>query len=341
MNRFIKGMFSDYTLGKKMLLLVGILIIMEVIGNVVGLGCGLLEGVVLSKTNTIRLEQLVASSVIFIGTPYVFFYLTANQDCSFAKFFKLTQKNSFILYLLALAALFCFTPAVNFTAYYNEQMTLPESLHWLEEQIKSLEDLAEELTLELLKTDSPLILLFNIIVIGAAPAIGEELMFRGAMQKTLQEKMSPWSAIIITSVVFSALHFQFYGFVPRFLLSIVLGAIFYYGGSIKLNMFAHFCNNTLAVFAYYVCTVLNIPIDDSPTETLGKGDLPPVIIATILSATAIYAIYQFAKKEHNDEGNVEKGNNENIQNNKEVEQTVQIEETCIEDREDENRFKPV
>lgn len=296
MNKFIKGMFADYTTGKKILLLLGIFILLDVIGNVVGLGCDVVGAKLLSHANSLRLTQFVASMIVFVGTPCVFFYLTAKPQCSFKEYFKLNKKNDSILYILAIVALLSITPIVNYTTLINEQMTLPDCLKEIEDLLKKMEDLAKEMTLELLKTDSGLTFIINLIVIAAAPAIGEELMFRGALQRTLHEKFSPFWAIVITSILFSALHFQFYGFVPRFLLSVFLGMLYYFSGSIKLNMLVHFTNNALAVFVYYICTIYNIPIEDAPTETLGKEDFVPVILATVLFAGIMWVIYQKTDK---------------------------------------------
>lgn len=330
MNRFIKGMFADYSLGQKLLLLFGIFIIMEVTGNVIGLGCGLAKDVLLSEANTIRLEQFVASLIIFIGTPYVFYFLTSKPECTFIEFFKFSKRNGFLLYLLAILALAFLIPLVNYTAYFNEQMSLPESLHFIEEKMKYMEDLAKEITMQLLETDSFFMLIINIIVIAAAPAIGEELMFRGAIQKTLQDKKSPLFAIIITSVIFSAMHFQFYGFVPRFILSVFLGMLYYFSGSIRLNMFAHFCNNAVAVVAVYICTLAKIPLDDAPTESLGKEDFSSVAIATLMFAFLMWAIYKIAKKNTKEEPVLE--NNADIEKEEEEQKEPQ--------QSDPSRFMP-
>lgn len=294
-------MFADYTTGKKILLLLGIFILLDVIGNVVGLGCDVVGAKLLSHANSLRLTQFVASMIVFVGTPCVFFYLTAKPQCTFREYFKLNKKNDSILYILAFVALLSITPIVNYTTLINEQMTLPDCLKEIEDLLKKMEDLAKEMTLELLKTDSRLTFIINLIVIAAAPAIGEELMFRGALQRTLHEKFSPFGAIVITSVLFSALHFQFYGFVPRFLLSVFLGMLYYFSGSIKLNMLVHFTNNALAVFVIYICTIDNIPIDDAPTETLGKEDFVPVILATVLFAGIMWAIYKIAGEDNREE----------------------------------------
>lgn len=296
MNKFIKGMFADYNAGQKLLVLFAVFILMEVFGNVVGLGCSLAKDVLLSSTNTLRLEQLVASAIIFIGTPYVFYYITSKPECSFKQFFKLRKKNSSILYILVILAWVSLLPVVNYTAYINEQMTFPESLHELEKYMKDIEDLAKVLTFDLLKTESPLIFLVNLIVIALVPAIGEEMTFRGALQKTLHKKMSPSFAIIVTSVIFSAMHLQFYGFVPRFILSVFLGMLYYFGGSIKLNVLAHFCNNAIAVLAFYICTLKGLNIDDAPTETVGKDGIVPVIVSLVLFVIFMWGIYKETRK---------------------------------------------
>ncbi len=293
---FIKGMFADYGLGKRMLLLFGIFLLTEIFGNVIALGFGKLGEMFLSTNNVIRLEQFVGSMVSFAGAAILFYYLVSQKD-NFFSFFKFEKKHRLLLYLLAVLALASLLPLVNYTAYINENMKLPESLSLIEEKMKEMEELAKALTLDLLKTDSFFLFLTNIIVIAIAPAFCEEMLFRGALQKTLQERMAPWLAIVITSILFSAMHLQFYGFIPRFLLSVFLGLLFYISGSMKLNMFAHCFNNAVAVIVYYFCSMANVAIDDAPTETLGKEDAVAAIVSTLIFAGIMWVIYRHVKKE--------------------------------------------
>ncbi len=96
----------------------------------------------------------------------------------------------------------------------------------------------------------------SLIVIGLLPALFEETFFRGGMQNLLSRWFKgPWIAIIITSVIFSLIHLSFYGFLVRFALGIVLGFIFYYSGSIWLNILFHFLFNGIQVTAMYVMTM--------------------------------------------------------------------------------------
>ena len=111
---------------------------------------------------------------------------------------------------------------------------------------------AEKITKYFLKMNTLGDLFFNVLVIAIIPAIGEELFFRGY----LQEKMTQWLgkpdvAIIITAILFSAIHMQFQGFLPRFALGLILGYLFYWSGSLWLPIIAHLLNNAMAVtFSY-------------------------------------------------------------------------------------------
>jgi membrane protease YdiL (CAAX protease family) len=93
----------------------------------------------------------------------------------------------------------------------------------------------------------------SLILLAFIPAVCEETLFRGGLQNFLtRATRSPWLAIIVVSILFSVVHFSFYGFLPRMFLGIMLGLIFYYTGNIWLSITGHFLNNALAVTAAYV-----------------------------------------------------------------------------------------
>ena len=93
----------------------------------------------------------------------------------------------------------------------------------------------------------------SLIIIAFLPAVCEETLFRGGLQNFLtRATKSPWLAIIIVSILFSIVHFSFYGFLPRMFLGIMLGLIFYYTRNLWLSITAHFLNNALAITAAYV-----------------------------------------------------------------------------------------
>ncbi len=94
--------------------------------------------------------------------------------------------------------------------------------------------------------------IYTLFILALLPAVVEEMFFRGC----LQQLMVGWTkhaftGIFITGIIFSAIHFSYYGFLPRLFLGMLLGYIYYYGRNIWLNILAHFLNNGLVVVQMY------------------------------------------------------------------------------------------
>jgi membrane protease YdiL (CAAX protease family) len=176
-------------------------------------------------------------------------------------------------------------------------MQLPGIFSGVEDWMKNMEENAMELTELFLDTKSIGGFLFNIFMIAVLPAIGEELMFRGVLQK----QFSDWfrnnhMAIWFTAFLFSAMHMQFYGFLPRFFLGVIFGYLFFWSGSIWLPIIAHFINNTIAVTVYFL--INNGKINESVEEigTTGHGSLIYLPISIILIAVILFQIYKQEEK---------------------------------------------
>jgi membrane protease YdiL (CAAX protease family) len=124
----------------------------------------------------------------------------------------------------------------------------------------------------------------SLIIMAFLPAVCEETLFRGGLQNLLSRATrSPWLAIIVVSILFSLVHFSFYGFLPRMFLGIMLGLIFYYTGNIWLSITAHFLNNALAVTVAYVVarqgkTVQEAMNEDVQTYYWGFLAIPILIL---------------------------------------------------------------
>ena len=96
-------------------------------------------------------------------------------------------------------------------------------------------------------------LLASLVLVAALPALFEELFFRGGMQGLFMRWLKrPWLAILITSLIFSAIHFSWYGFIPRVMLGVVLGVVYYSTGNLWYSILMHFVNNAAAVLYMYV-----------------------------------------------------------------------------------------
>lgn len=144
--------------------------------------------------------------------------------------------------LLMLASL----PLVLFLYNINKMIPLPEAFRMMENE-------TEEALKALLRMNSAGELFANLLLLALLPAVGEELVFRGVLQRQLMRRMNdPWAAILLAAAIFSFIHFQFEGFLPRWVLGILLGWLYWRTGNFWVPVAAHFANNALQVVAQYL-----------------------------------------------------------------------------------------
>lgn len=159
---------------------------------------------------------------------------------------------SFVSIFWVIVVIFFGLPVINQLTAWNMSLKLPGFLSGIEEAMKRMEDSAALLTEAFLSTKSIWGLIVNLLMIAVIPAIGEELFFRGILQKFIIDwTKNPLRGIIITAFFFSFFHLQFYGFLPRFYLGVLFGLMYYWSGTIWLPIIAHFINNGAAVMVYF------------------------------------------------------------------------------------------
>lgn len=193
--------------------------------------------------------QTLQAIGLFIAPAFIIAYVFTQKTNDYLKLKPITIRPI----IFTIIILFASIPIINSLNVLNESMQLPEWLKEVESWMKEKEMSAQDLTEAFLKMNSLGSLFFNIFMIGILPAIGEELIFRGVFQRLFAE----WTknmhlGIIIAAILFSAMHMQFYGFLPRMILGILLGYLFYWSGSIWIPILGHFVNNTTAVVVYYI-----------------------------------------------------------------------------------------
>lgn len=126
-----------------------------------------------------------------------------------------------------------------------------EKIPFLQSMVES-ETNSENLMEGLLVMSSPFEMLFSLLVMAVIPAIGEEMVFRGILQKQLQRIIAnPYIAILATALIFSLAHFQVQRFSAIFLLGIVLGLLFYWTKNLWVPIAGHFIFNGTQVIAAY------------------------------------------------------------------------------------------
>ena len=191
-----------------------------------------------SEIDAVKFIQMLSAIGLFI-TPTLLYGYLCDLDL------KLNLNFNRQSLLLAIAIMLLINPFISFIYEWNKSFNIPD---WM----LVFDDNAEKITNYFLKMNTLGDLFFNLLVIAIIPAMGEELLFRGYLQQKMTQWLGkPHVAIIITAILFSAIHMQFQGFLPRFALGLVLGYLFYWSGSLWLPIIAHLLNNAMAVtFAY-------------------------------------------------------------------------------------------
>jgi hypothetical protein len=197
----------------------------------------------------LKIGQGISSALMFIAPPMIYYAITRTQPMRQLGFRKPIKGWMLII---GMALMFVSLPITNLLTEWNEKMNLGATLETLENLIKQMEDMAADLTKRMLEVDTVWGLLFNLLVIALIPAIGEELTFRGVIQQSLTRRCNVHVAVFLSAFIFSFIHFQFYGFLPRMFLGLILGYMFYYSGSIWTSILMHFINNGTAVVVSYL-----------------------------------------------------------------------------------------
>lgn len=244
----------------------------------------------------VLLALLFIQGVWALGTFMVPVFLVARLlNETFGSFARLQKPGNVLYFWSGVVVLAVINPLLTFTVEVNEQLQLPDAFSALENWMKQAEDSAAQLTKAILYSDGQAMLIIKLLVIAVIPALCEELLFRAGLQQLLLRKtgkihLSVW----VSAAIFSAIHFQFYGFLPRMLLGAVLGYLMVCSGSLWPGVVFHLLNNATGV------VIGHFHLDTSGIALLSESYVYPwyaVVLSTVLSvAVVVYWITHF--KQH-------------------------------------------
>lgn len=202
-----------------------------------------------SNISFLKLVQITSTVGTFIVPAFVYARIESIKPLNFL---GLKKSVNLLIPILAIAVMFTCEPFLEAIIELNKAMHLPSFLSGLEQWMKNKEDELGQLTIELLTMKTVGAFIINLLMIAILPAIGEELIFRGCLQRLI----SRWSknkhiGVWLAAIIFSAIHLQFYGFFPRMLLGALLGYLYVWTGNLWISILAHFVNNASAVIAAY------------------------------------------------------------------------------------------
>lgn len=190
------------------------------------------------------------------------------------------------LLLLSGLVLLVVMPANSWLIEWNSKMHFPEFLRGFEAWAKAKEEELRVLTQLLTRFNSGGEFLVGMLVFALIPAFGEEVVFRGILQQSLQRWWrNPHVAIWVTAFIFGAIHMQFYGFFPRMLLGAVMGYLYFWSGNLWVPVLGHFVNNGFTVFMLYLQQLKFTDVDVESTDSL---PLPAILVSLAASLALLY-----------------------------------------------------
>ena len=245
------------------------------------------------SVTSLKWIQLFQSAAMFLLPPLCMAYLWAKAPM---KWLKVDKFQSFKVSSMAILLMLVALPAINLLAHINQQMALPAFLEPLETWMKTQEETAKQLTEQFLSVTTYSGLIINILLMALLPAVAEELTFRGVLQRLFQGSnvsdfhtvKVPHIAIWVTAILFSAIHMQFYGFLPRMLMGALFGYMLVWTGSLWVPILMHFTNNAMAVILYFVAT--RAGWDMEKVDAIGTGNTLWIgVVSIVLTIGGIYA----------------------------------------------------
>lgn len=210
-----------------------------------------------------RLLNTMASFFAFLMPALILARVISKRPFAQLGFHRYLSSKQFLLVLMLTLASILFSGALG---QLNEWIPLPAKWY---AKAKAMEDAYKTTMLAMATMKSLTDYLLALLVLAAAPALFEEVLFRGGFQQVFVGwTNNKWAGIIITSTLFSAIHFSYFGFLPRLALGMVLGLIFYYSKNIWLSILLHFMNNALVVTQLYAASRQGKPIEKTMDETV-------------------------------------------------------------------------
>ena len=202
-------------------------------------------------------------------------------------FTGLSERISLRPFIGVVAVYILAMPAMNQLIAWNQAVHLPEWGSALETTLRTWEEQNGKVAQQMLAGNGITGMLVSVLVVGLLTGFSEELFFRGGMQRIFTGlPISSATAVWVVAVIFSAMHFQFFGFIPRLIMGAFFGYLFVWTGSLWPSIFAHALNNSLVVLGAW----LTGSVVSDGFDTLGvaqNGQFPYAALGSAV-ATALF-----------------------------------------------------
>ncbi len=276
---------------ERIFLLAALIVFGLIIGSVIGVIYPIATGQDVMSLNSLRFMQINSQIFTFVLPPILYALLVKENPMSSLGI----KKVSYHWFLIGFLMMYAVLPLNNVFAEWNAGLKLPESMSGIEEWMRKTQESTEVILEKLVNVNNIGGLIINLFMIAGLAALGEELLFRSVIQTSLIKICkNAHVGIIIASAIFSFIHFEFYGFIPRLVLGLLLGYMFYFSRSIWVPMLMHFVNNATVVMIYYLNNIGATNID---VETFGQTPLLPLLISIVLMVALFWYAIKRMKNE--------------------------------------------
>ena len=231
-----------------------------------------------------RIATIVQDIFMFILPAIITALIVTRQP---VKLLCLAKAPSGQMTVLAIMVLLVSSPLMTWIINLNANIHLPESMARLEASLRAMEDSAGAAVDFMLGPHTLGNLLISVLIVGVMAGFSEEIFFRaGLLRLFTTARVRPWVAIWLTAFIFSALHMQFFGFVPRMLLGAFFGYLMVWSGSVWLPMLMHILNNSMYVVLQYTT--------GSGEASLGGAESSwyAITLSAMLTAAGLYLLYR-------------------------------------------------
>ena len=237
--------------------------------------------------NVMLLLQAVLQFVSFIIGPLLLLQAIGYHAGTYLSW---KVRPSWLLVLLSGLLIIIVMPANSAIINWNANLDFPGFLDGFERWAREQEDQLAEIMKLITRFDTAGDLLIGLVVFAVIPAIGEELVFRGIVQRQFFRWLgNQHVAIWLAAIIFGAIHVQFFGFFPRVLLGALFGYLYFWSGRIIIPIVAHFVNNGFTVLMLYLHQTRAIEADIESTEAM---PFYTIALSVLLSAAVAYFLYQ-------------------------------------------------
>lgn len=276
---------------ERIFLLAALIVLGLIIGTVIGVGYVIVSGNDATSLNSLRFIQISSQIFTFVLPPILYAMLVKEQPFKSLGF----NKSTILWLILGVAMMYTILPLNSIFTEWNANIKFPESLASFEKLMQDLQERATEVMEKFVNVDTIGGLIINLFMIAGLAALGEELLFRSVIQTSLIRIFkNAHIGIFIASAIFSLFHMEFYGLLPRLVLGLLMGYMYYYSRSIWIPMAMHFANNGTIVFLYYLNNIGAINID---VESFGETNVGILMLSIVAMVALFWFTVKLNKKE--------------------------------------------